>query len=1379
MKKKLLITLLILFSLFFVFPYFFIQSKTFARFATKIIQKQVLGKLKVKAKFSELNTKFLPPGFTIYEPIVEFDKDNALSVPEGLSLRAKKIEVSFELIQAFSSGLNLKSIVIDGADFQGEIFKESIEVFTKNKIAVKSQKQSLLDKAKEKLFWNSLTEIQIQSISFINSKFDFNYKKNLKSDAIHGVVYAKNLTIGKSFVNEVLGYDFGIDLKDSFLELNKNKFLIEQVQVAGFLSQNVINFRNFSIQDQGRLVHINGSILGNILDSSTYNFNLHLSVKSPIDKILQDPWLRAWTKNIQKNYTLSGLLKLESDFNFSLKKPLASLQGSYQLKLEEFKFLEWSANSLEVQGKVQEKNLSVNQILLELSSGKAKFQVSDLKSILNLESFKFENKAKLQLKSELDNVAIKEVAGGLSKNLVPLKAKISGTIESVIEWDLEKKQEPYAINSKSSLLVENFIFDNEEFDKKKEIHKLIELKKAQLDLKTQINNKGIWFQDLTLKLGNTNFKMLGSITENKGINFDILGNVNLEDINTLSEVPIRGNGTLHWLIVQNANDLLFDFKFKLKEASYLNLNLGNCDGRIIYNDTKEILIFDSIKLKQGALLANASGSLDLTKDKINMNVDLVEATIPDLAVVLDYFIKKSVPWYPQDLNGMAKGNVSITGNIDSIDNLSILANLNLQKIEYWGEIFQNASLFFGLEQGDIVAKKVKILKKNGSIFGNFTYFKNNQIKYDLSTLNLTTSDFNFFTRYELPYYAPLEVSATGEGKVDALKTKIIAKVFSGNIRRFFVPESEFNLESDGNKVLISSKIFNDSAGFKLEYNLQKNLQNQFSGYAKNFDFMPVIAFLNPDLIQNEEIKSQVSGEAILNFQSDDLRHSTGKVLISDFFIKRKRGGLELDKPVSIEFKNGNFNLTKFSLTGLDSNIEVLSEIVEEKISLEAKGALNLSLFEIIIPEFERASGLMNLELKARGVLSDPHFKLEASAQNALIRLKTLNQPFEALNYKIEVSDGFGKLQYLNANFSSGKITGSGNFELFKTQFPSLDLNFNLEGAKLQVYPVVYARSSGKLRVSGNSFPYLLSGDVFISDALIKQNFDVGSNKTLKMTRFLPETRLADKSNFLELNIKVQADRNFLIKNDLFDAELSCNLNILKSINAPGLVGEINVLSGRLYFKDNYFTIQNGKLKFIDPLKMDPEFELVGTTEVKGYKITLLANGKTSDYKINFQSQPPLSQNDIVTLLTLGNTVSAYQSISGANREAYTRDEMVGLIFNQSSVNKGLKEKLGVNLKVDQSANYAPVSVFRSQSGSDATSTISPKVTIQKQITKKLSASAGTTVGVGDNRQQDFKVEYDFDSKWSVMGIFEDQRGTLPQNTRTSVGADLKYKIKFK
>ena len=98
------------------------------------------------------------------------------------------------------------------------------------------------------------------------------------------------------------------------------------------------------------------------------------------------------------------------------------------------------------------------------------------------------------------------------------------------------------------------------------------------------------------------------------------------------------------------------------------------------------------------------------------------------------------------------------------------------------------------------------------------------------------------------------------------------------------------------------------------------------------------------------------------------------------------------------------------------------------------------------------------------------------------------------------------------------------------------------------------------------------------------------------------------------------------------------------------------------------------------------------------------------------------------------------------------------------------------MRVDQSTLIAPESAFHPSSST--AETVAPKVVVQKEVTKNLNASVGSTVGVGDNQERNVNLEYDLNKHWSVLGTYEDQHGAQPSQSRTSVGADLKYKLRF-
>ena len=77
--------------------------------------------------------------------------------------------------------------------------------------------------------------------------------------------------------------------------------------------------------------------------------------------------------------------------------------------------------------------------------------------------------------------------------------------------------------------------------------------------------------------------------------------------------------------------------------------------------------------------------------------------------------------------------------------------------------------------------------------------------------------------------------------------------------------------------------------------------------------------------------------------------------------------------------------------------------------------------------------------------------------------------------------------------------------------------------------------------------------------------------------------------------------------------------------------------GTLMFRDMDFEIDRGILVFTDPFELDPGIDLVATTVRRDWVITLRVTGTYSDPVIRLSSEPPLSDDDIRLLLTVGLT----------------------------------------------------------------------------------------------------------------------------------------------
>lgn len=1343
----------------FLSPIFFIQSNFFAKILTKFARENLLDEFGIEGGFRDLSVKVFPPGIQIRKPSVILRQNNIAGLPAGIQINAKTIDVTFEFIQLITGLINVNSIEVNEAQ-----------------IEVKLTKEFFLKKPTEKkkgLNWQTISAFKFRSLGLLDS----NLKIELERPNVKGLTVikttAKELTIGKTTVDREATFDVGIDLTDIEFKQPEYEQNLNSLYINSQVTSKYLKVRKLGVQDGQKTIHIDGLINGNVLDPQFLIADLRYLMKGQLEDWIQSKNI-AKIINSKNKILINGKFSTEGKIKGDLLKFQQNVIIENNLNIEKSGIFGWNLDGIAVQSNFTNNKLNIDNALIKLDKGS--LQVGKT-------SIDFANMQNQEIKTSLEfkEADLHSLLGPEVESVYSLWMKLSGKSEVSLQLR-NQSSGGFKLHANNDFYIKDFVFDNQKLNIKKPVKVLFAIPNLNLKSTTIVSNNGFILEKAEGKLPNSTFVASGKINSKDGFDLDINGNVNFKDLGKLGAFDIEGVGPLHWTVKGVKPDVMFTFEADMKEAKYLNLNLGNVKGKVIYDDNKEYLYFKNLFSNQGKIEATANGYIDLgNTDTIDINVKVPKGSVQDFAQMFSFFINKSLPWYPYELTGLLNGDIKVSGKT-SMDQLVVLGDMNVSNINYQYELFKQGKLRAGYDKGAFVARNVSLQKKMGWTYGNIEYGADDIMKFNFKSDGWTTLDIDRLALLDIPYRAGLEFEGTGIGKLGSLKSKTKVRIGSGSIKNYSVASSEANILTENGRMKINMSIFGGKAGATIDYGWLDNSNSEFDGYADKLDFLPVLAALNPVIVDSQNVSTEVSGRANVKFRTGYKSKMTGFIDLNSYAIRKPKNNIILDKPIHIVMNEGTYRFGPSHLRGEGTDLSIDGKSESGQVFYDINGKLNLGLFELAVPELESIIGSAEIKATLRGKADDPKFKAEVNIADADIRTRSFPQPFENTKCKIHWDDSNIYMSDLQSKFAGGNVTGLGTAELFASKAPTLDFNFNVNNSKIQVYPVTYARVLGKLSVKGTQLPYQVKGNLNVAEALIKESFSNNQNsKMLKSSKFFPSGSTTNPNEFqlIEMDIDLLAEKGVYVKNDLFDAELRGNLKLLHTPKSPKLLGNVNVIHGKMFFKDNYFTFQSGNLRFNNPAVLDPEFDMNGTTEVKGYKVSLSASGKVSEYQLNFQSQPILSQNDIVNLLTLGVTSSGYQDIARGDREAYTRDEMVGLIFNQTSINKGLQEKLGLKVRVDQSTSSAtPESVFRASSN-DVTPTIAPKVVIQKEVTKNLNASAGTTVGVGESRQQNVDLEYRVGKNWSLLGTYEDQRGTQPQNSRTSLGADLKFKLKFK
>ena len=250
------------------------------------------------------------------------------------------------------------------------------------------------------------------------------------------------------------------------------------------------------------------------------------------------------------------------------------------------------------------------------------------------------------------------------------------------------------------------------------------------------------------------------------------------------------------------------------------------------------------------------------------------------------------------------------------------------------------------------------------------------------------------------------------------------------------------------------------------------------------------------------------------------------------------------------------------------------------------------------------------------------------------------------------------------------------------------------------------------KTDGNG--YLLKGIVKLGETRFIRNVRITNLvKTNQVTPAAP----SQQNQFMQstkLEVEVQLRDNFYVDMNLATMQLGGQVAISGTGAKLGFVGEVNVIEGYVNYLDRPFTIKKATFSNYDPFKMNPSIDLIassdvvayaaGTAQTVSYTINLTIRGDVEHLSVALTSAPPLSEPDIISVLTLGTTLGAVGSDLAGRIGSLVGQEIIGL------GTKKLERVLDLQ-SISVSGNIFNPST---QNG--------PEVTLTKRFTNRLTVS---------------------------------------------------------
>lgn len=374
--------------------------------------------------------------------------------------------------------------------------------------------------------------------------------------------------------------------------------------------------------------------------------------------------------------------------------------------------------------------------------------------------------------------------------------------------------------------------------------------------------------------------------------------------------------------------------------------------------------------------------------------------------------------------------------------------------------------------------------------------------------------------------------------------------------------------------------------------------------------------------------------------------------------------------------------------------------------------LDLSRFSSLVPAARRISGIVTGSAEVAGSPEKPDLKG---------RIDLANAGFEALSADVPAVTGAGlaldlrpqrvTLENLRATIAGGTLRGGGSLALDQWKPGALDLRLTADHVPLVRNDSLIVRADADLRLAGTLERSVLSGTVSVVDSLFYRDIEllpIGTPFTAPSAAALPKidtaaaapgSRVPEPFQAWGLDLRVRSGNPFLIRGNLATGRVDMDVRVRGTLGSPAPDGEVRISDLRAALPFSTLTVKRGTVRFSPATGLDPVLEIRGTAEPRPYRVNAYVYGRASSPQLVLTSNPPLPENEIMTLLATGTTTTGLEDPQAASSRAMQllAEE---LRRGRFAVGKQLRPLLGVLDRVDFS--IAEADPYSSESFSTAT-----------------------------------------------------------------------------
>lgn len=370
---------------------------------------------------------------------------------------------------------------------------------------------------------------------------------------------------------------------------------------------------------------------------------------------------------------------------------------------------------------------------------------------------------------------------------------------------------------------------------------------------------------------------------------------------------------------------------------------------------------------------------------------------------------------------------------------------------------------------------------------------------------------------------------------------------------------------------------------------------------------------------------------------------TGQVALSRLEIVYPDVSLRNRGPLRLSLREQGLTVERLALQGEGTELQVDGRLaLEGPSSLQASGMVNLGWLERLFPaQFVDARGEATFRALFTGTWGAIDWRGLVEVDDGRFQARALPQPLEDVHGRIHLTPDGLVVESLSSQAGPGGLVVLDGIVRFVGMRPD-QVRMGARGTNALVrLPGFQGFYDFNLLLAGTPDRTRLAGDVRVKRAVWTRDLPEAPDLLAPGRARLPvPTGFRTDLPYLrstELLLAVQADEALHVDNNRLDVELRGDLLVRGTLAAPEVLGHVEVLSGEAYLAGQTYQVERARVDFLPPDWRDPQFDVVAAGTIRDREVRVAAHGTLTRFVLDLSSEPPLPQEDLLVLVTTGQT----------------------------------------------------------------------------------------------------------------------------------------------